>query len=223
MATRLYLPSTTGGNTFNPTPDAAWETVDGLVRAVASTVKVSSVFNSVGYTVAVSGDADNIIRQFHYGPIAAQTLSAQTIKYQIRAFENNANGEFVTSIGIRVISPAGTVRGTVLAVSRDATEVVVSPTTPTNRSFSATSSSVTAQDGDYVIIELGISGAPGHSGRSGSLNFGDASGSDLAEDDSTTTANNPWVEFANTISLGSASTVAAIMHRSSIVKAVNRS
>ena len=62
-------------------------------------------------------------RQFVSAPLAAQTLGAQTVKLQIRGYERLANNNMFVAMGMRVLSPTGAVRGTVLAVTRDATEL----------------------------------------------------------------------------------------------------
>ena len=61
-------------------------------------------------------------------------------------------------------------------------------TTATPRSVTG-ASSVAVTAGDYLVIEAGFRSATGTS-RNISISYGDDSGTDLAEDDTTTTANN---------------------------------
>lgn len=200
MATRLYLPSSSAAPVISPTADAAWEDTSILARLLAVTTKSSTAMTTVAFTDANSVDRDVLFRQYIYGPIAAQTLSAQTLKFQIRAIETTTSNNMFTAIGVRIIDGILTVRGTALAVTRDGVEVDAA--TLTNRQFSATTTQVISRDGDYVVIEIGTAGDPtGSSPHSSSLRIGDTAASDLAEDDTTTTDNNPWVEFANTITL----------------------
>lgn len=87
-----------------------------------------------------------------------------------------------------------------MAGNRDATELGVSSSTLTNRRDTATSSSLTVEAGDRIIIEIGTGGNPNTGAtHSSTISYGDDSGTDLPENDTETAANNPWVEFPNTI------------------------
>ena len=200
MATRFYLPST-GAAAVAPDYDGAWEDTASASRLAAVTEKISSAMANA----AISGDSDAtdkdyLTRQYVSVPIAAQTISVQTIKFQVRAQEDSSNNNLFTTIGIRVVTNDGSsVRGTVLAVTSDNTEMVVN-STPENRQFSATSTQVIAEANDRIVIEVGVGGDPSPAGNhDGYLVIGDNSGTDLPENDTETSAYNPWVEFANTL------------------------
>jgi len=198
MATRLYLPST-GTAAVSPAFDAGWDNTDDAVRRPTSTVKAGSTMTTIQYRDNSNKNENHLIRQYVSGGIDAQTIAAQAIKFQARWLEDNANDDQFATIGIRVVSSDGsTVRGTILAVTRD--DVEMSSTALTNRQFTATSSSVSAQAGDRIVIEIGTGGDPtGGNSHNVDYRVGDVAASDLAEDDTSTTDNNPWVEFANTI------------------------
>jgi hypothetical protein len=99
---------------------------------------------------------------------------------------------------VKVVSSDGsTVRGVLVGSAGTPRTFDSLPTNLTNRSDSTTSTEVIAQAGDRLVIEIGTGGDPGLSGaHDSSLGFGDSAASDLPEDITTTTALNPWVEFA---------------------------
>lgn len=196
MATRFYLPSS-GAAAISPNPDAAWEDTSILARYKCATTKSSSAMTTVSFTDANNTNRDILFRQYVSDPINAQTLQAQTIKYQIRGSQNDIDNNMFSTIGIRVLNNTGSsVTGTVLAVTRDNSELVL--TALTNRQFTATSTQVVANQGDRIVIEIGTGGDPANSGSQGhdsDLRIGDAAASDLAENDIAITDDNPWVEF----------------------------
>jgi hypothetical protein len=57
---------------------------------------------------------------------------------------------------------------------------------------------VVCEDGDRLVVEFGGGRALSWTGDF-AISFGDNSGTDLPEDDTTTAANNPWLEFSMTI------------------------
>ena len=200
MATRFYLPSTGTAPITNVSVSANWE-VDSHGKKPCYTSKQSSAMTSFSITDADETDQDHCRLQFVSPPIAAATITVQTIKMQIRCSETNAQNQMFVALSVRVVSLDGTtVRGTVLDVTRDNLEMVL--TTLTNRQFTATTSSVVASENDRLIFEIGMGGDPtdelsaGHDSR---VNVGDDSGTDLAEDNGTTTANNPWIELSDTL------------------------
>lgn len=200
MATRFYFPSS-GTSAISPAVDAAWDGTGtfGFAHRDCVTTKTSTA-NNVGVSNNDSDNADHdvCVIQFISPAIAAQTISAQTIKSQFLCNEISANSNVFFAICIRVLSNDGTtVRGTVLSLTRDGTEML--NTGYQNRRFSATSSSVSASDNDRIVIEIGGGGDPLTGGLDFAILLGDSAGTDLAEDDTTTTQNDPWVEFANTI------------------------
>jgi len=199
MATRIYLPSS-GAAAVSPAFSANWDDT-------ADATRLRSVFDTPsGTTMTTTAYRDNsnknenhLIHQWVSDSISAQTISAQTIKFQMRSEENsNANNNQFNTIGIRVVSSDGaTVRGTILAITRDDVEMA-SGGTLTNRQFSATSSSVTAQANDRIVIEIGTGGDPSAGNNHNvDIRIGDNGGSDLPENDTSTSDLNPWVEFVS--------------------------
>ena len=200
MATRFYLRNTTQTTNITPTPDAAWEDTSAIVRAWGRTNKSGDTITTVNFTDSNNADEDILFRQYISLPLTpGQTITgAQAVQFVVRASETNANNNLFTALGIRVINGT-TVQKTVLAVTRDNTEVA---TTLTNRNLTATSAATnyTTVIGDYLVIEIGYGGDPsGNNTHSGSLSLGDSSATDLTANDTGTAAYNPWVEIADTL------------------------
>jgi hypothetical protein len=199
----MYLPASAGTVPFSPTPDSAWEDTGSVFRARARTVSSSSTMATVAFTDANNADRDILIAQYVTRPLTAgQTITgAQALKAQCRCIEVNTGNNLFLTLGIRVINLIdGLVKKTVLAVTRDANEV--DGTTLTNRQFTANSAATnyTTVEGDCLVIEIGLAGDPtGSNTHSGSLRLGDSAASDLAEDDTSTADNKPWVQLTDTL------------------------
>lgn len=205
MATKFYIRNTSQTTPISPTVDSAWEaSASGFARALANTSKTSDTLTTVNVTEATSTDKDICVRQLIIPLAPGQTVTgAQAIKFQCRVSETGTGNNMFSALGIRVIASDGsTVRKTVLAVTRDDVEAA---TSLTNRQFTATSAAgnYTTVNGDYLVIELGMAGDPtGSNPHDFGMRLGDSAASDLAEDDSTTTDNNPWVQLNDTLTVG---------------------
>jgi hypothetical protein len=207
MATRFYLPST-GTAGASPTVCADWDySVSAFIRRATVTTKISSAFSTISLDGnSDSNDTDYCYVQWVSAPIAAQTISAQTVDWVVSLFEENARANQYLAICIRVVSGDGnTVRGTVVALTRDNTELA---TSQSSRYHSATSSSVSASAGDRIVIEIGTGGNPevgaGGDSHDADVRIGDNSATDFGESGSETSDYCGWVEFANTITFGAA-------------------
>lgn len=203
MATRLYLPASTAATRISPTPDVAWEDTSALARIVTDTAKISNALANVSFADATNTDKDVLLRQYvtKLPLTVGQTITGgQAIKFQVRALERLAGNNLFTALGIRVVNGT-TVNKTVLVVTRDGVELA---TSLTNRQFTANSAAVnyTTVAGDFLVIEVGAAGDPAQTGGADhdyTLRLGDSSVTDLAEDDTTTTDDNPWVEMTDTL------------------------
>jgi hypothetical protein len=213
VPTRFYLPSTTGAPGVSPTISAEWEH-QNTARRQTSTAKAGSAFASTAYSPDGAdhlANADAHIVQFISAPLAAQSIAAQTLQITLLCSEAHASNNLFLTWKVYLCDSAGTPGVTLLAIRRDATET---STSLTNRTDSAVSTDVTANDGDRVVIELGLGGTPtasgGVQGHNGTLRFGDpVGGADLVANDSATADAAPWLEFAtSTLSFGNAVTAA---------------
>lgn len=203
MATRFYLPSTgTPGQT--PNYDAGWEQVTAADRRNMHTAKIASSMTDKADAETSNNSAyDVLLRQY----ISTKTyeafsfLTSQTWKLQVRAVESGSAADMFVAIIAKVISgDGGTVRGTIVNFLVDTTEIT--HVTLTNRSMSGNiSNNVSMQSGDRILLEIGFRATNSKTtSYTGTLNFGDDSGTDLPENDSETTAYNPWFELSPTLS-----------------------
>ena len=203
MATRFYLPAS-GSAPASPAYDGAWDNTTDAARLPLVTTKTSTAMANAAISFSSTADVDILQRQWVSEPLAAQTITAQTVKLQIRGWESNSKDTQYTAICIRVVSNDGsTVRGTLVSLTRDGTEFA---TSLTNRSWSGTCSEVTASANDRLVVELGLGGDPWGNGNASAcyISIGDDSATDLPENDTETSAYNPWLEFANDITFASA-------------------
>lgn len=207
MVTRYYLPST-GAAAVNPGFDAGWEYVGSVARRKCVTTKISSSMTTFTQTETSStANEDMLVSQYVSDPIGAQTITG-TVKGQILAKESGSSGDQRAQLLIKVVSNDGsTVTGTLLAMDTTALSNEFPTSTSTNRKFpkgwsgAGTSlSSVTSNNNDRIVIEIGArKGDTSSTNFITTLTFGDDNGSDLPEDETTTTTNNPWIEFSMTI------------------------
>lgn len=220
MARRFYFPST-GAAAVSPTfgggASPGWGTTTGADRLEAVTTKISSSMTNKASDGTINNQGlSPLVRQYVSKPIGAQTITG-TIKGQARALESSTSNNQMARLLVYVVSGDGaTVRG-ILYNGAD-TQQGSNPasefnTALRNAKFPWASetpwnlTSVTAQNGDRIVFEWGANKENfSATGRTVTINFGDNSGTDLAEDETTTTANNPWVEFSQTITDASSGT-----------------
>lgn len=157
--------------------------------------------------------AFQLLRQYISAPLAAQTLSG-TLKGVFRMASNVTNiGVAAPAFRIAKCSADGSTVTEIKAVTESTLASSNAPpgttgTTLQNRrleqppsdTFTITFSDMSISAGERLLIELGYRDNTTNTGRFGIINFGDNSGTDLPEDETTTTADNPWVEFSANIS-----------------------
>lgn len=194
MATRLYLPST-GSAAVTPAVGSGWTASGSAVQRAANLNKIASAMASTSITVNNSSStASTLFAQYVSPPLAAQTLSGNVIGQMRFSISNATGATCVSRIYIRVINSSGTVVATILAGTSGGSNLTTTLTnkrTPTSTALSSYACSA----GDRISIEAGIIRTAGTTSRTGNISFGDDSATDLAVDDATTTANNPYVEF----------------------------
>lgn len=201
MATRLYFPSS-GVAPVSPLISAVdWSAHVNAQRLPLNAVNGGSAINTLTYTPdaadhLVAGRAH--VAQFVSDLLPPQDIPDQQVKIQVRIAEVHAGNNLALAWKIYAVSEDGqTVLGTLLPIRVDATEA---GTALTNRGDSATTTQVTIAENFRLVIELGLSGTPaaasGIQGHNGSFSFGENAAADLPEDDATTGALNPWIQFA---------------------------
>ena len=195
--TRFYL-SRTDTSPVSPAFTSSWEVTASATRGRCSIHNGTSTIGNVGSINA----SKNIIlvRQYVSDPIAAQSISG-TVKGQLSGYESNAAMDCVSAVLIKVVSNDGsTTRGTLLGLTYPALTGNEYTTSRTNRYTPASTSlsSVTAQNGDRIVIELG-----GYAYAKNTYyvyhRYGDGSATDLPEDQTDTNSYNPWIEFSQNI------------------------
>ena len=118
MATRIYLPDTSGGPGISPAVSASWQMTDASFnRIVAATTKSGTphTIRVLANTAIYNNPSYGVKRQYIYGPIGQQTITG-TVKGQIYCSESGLDLDAMRAMVIRVIAPDGvTVRGTLLS------------------------------------------------------------------------------------------------------------
>lgn len=203
MATRVYLPSDvqTLRAKISPGFDAGWETSGSTFRLpLARSKQEVDVGGARLWTANGTLGNDTLSDQFVVGPLKAQTI-AGTLKGMIQAKQSVATPQCSAALVAKVVAPDGTVRGTLLAAFGGGT---LYPTTQSSIKFppawtgsGTTLSSVDAQDGDYLVIEVGTHQAV-TSAATITLVIGDVGTADLSETEGGTVGS-PWFEFSQDI------------------------
>lgn len=170
--------------------------------------RISSAFATITAT-EIGGSAalgrDLLARQYVSDPIVgAQTISG-TLKGQISMAEDSNSANLLPQMVVRVVSNDGSsVRGTLHAgdtrtaiVDELVFQTASNTKNPAAGISPVTLSSVAAQDGDRIVVEIGARvNNTSVTNYAVIARFGDNAGSDLTEGGVETTALNPWVEFS---------------------------
>jgi len=209
MATRFYW----GQVVTAPTPafSASWSAPGSTpTRLMMRTVKRKAA--STTPLIASATETTAAILNKQHVQLISMPLAAQTITGTVKGYalfsESDAAQDCRVQCEIRIISQAGTVRGTLLAADTGAlsSEFVATPTNRRIPLLAATNTltSVSAQEGDYLVIEIGhrTHVASGTS-YTATVRWQDNPGStDLPEDETDTDATKaPWLEFSQTLIL----------------------
>jgi len=211
MTTRLYFGN--GAPPVSPTFDASWEATGSAVRRNLEPFKdtPSAAFESLAVATALNspaGAVDVLIAQYVSDPLNGNQTISGAIKGQVRALESATAGDLRMQCVIWVRKTDGTSRGTLVASDASALASEFPITTATNREVPlgspVTPASVAALDTDRIVVEVGYrKHENATTSRTGTLRLGNPTGTDLAEDESTTTDNVPWIEFADTLTFTS--------------------
>jgi hypothetical protein len=151
-----------------------------------------SVLNISTSTLANTADQSTCLAEFVSDPIAAQTISAQTITYSGEFVEGNAASNFQPRIYVTLWRPS-----TGTAVGQLGNVLLAEPgTSATAITGNFTSTSVTAQDGDVIIVEVWRSTVV-QSMSTAYTQSGHFSGTT----DGSTTDTAAYIQFANAITM----------------------
>lgn len=212
MSTRVYFPSSGAA----PVTPATWLFPVQGAGAVTLAAVTDNIFSAMVTRSAVTGIVSpqfTALGRWVIGPLDPVAI-AGTVKGNLRCTEDNIGANATLALAVRLITPAGAARSTLLSpIASTATttppEMLVG-TTPESglacrRFMSGTGyaialTSQTPTDGDYLVIELGFRSATTTS-YTVYLRAGDAPLRDLQENDSDATDGCPWLEFSNTLPL----------------------
>jgi len=157
MSTRFYF-TATAAPAITPAYDANWNKTANAVRRLLSRSKLTTI-NATSSDTETNAAAYNILnRQLISKPLVAQTITG-TVKGQMRASETDPAADMCHALVVKVVSGDGlTVRGILLSDFPAALASEFDSSGLVNRKFPASTalSSVTAQDGDYLVVELGV-------------------------------------------------------------------
>jgi hypothetical protein len=179
-----------------------WDNTSLNVNVMTSTTKSGSAMTTMTYSDANALAQGILFMSYLTAPLTAgQTVTgAQALKYQVRASETDLGNNLFVTMSCCVIASDGTTNRKTLVDAQDSLEIAV--TTLTNRQFTANSAATnyTTVAGDRLYFQIGVFGDPaGGKSHSSSMRVGDAAASDLAEDDASTTDNNPWFQLTDTL------------------------
>lgn len=209
MATRFYLPSATVSQ-VNPPFESGYTNTASALRRKMVTTKLGEAFGTQSILTSAGATGEtHLFRQYVSAPLDAQTISG-TATGQIRCAESNGLANAFLGCLCKVVSNDGqTLRGSLfggtvpnLASHELAVGTLTNrPMTDSSESVPMTLTSVDAQAGDRLVLELFVVEVTSNTTYSLDLEFGDASSTDLAGsgDLTETTQNNPWLEFSQNL------------------------
>ena len=149
-----------------------------------------------------------------------QTIMAeQSVIMQAIPLEETISGNLYLTLMMYVVNSVGNFASKILDITRDNIEADDQSVFPThNRSLAVNMNSLfldyITQEGDRIVIEIGLSGDPIGSGtHTGKIYLGDDNASDLPIDD-TSFSGNPWVEIPDNLTfISSINTSVKIMNK----------
>ena len=199
MATRFYLPSSGDPSpALSPAYSTQWDDTSIGARLRTQTGKSGTGMTTVDFADADVTDKDILFRQYISDPIAANvSIATPTVKFQLRGSETSTLNNLFLAVHIRVVQADGTLRGTILDLGANVTELAT--TLVTRGNSLAPGTTVSALATDRIVIETGTQGDPSGTSHSSSLRIGDSDATDLPENDTETADNNPWVEISTNI------------------------
>lgn len=200
--TNLYLSSQgypTGLAT--PTTRGTWTTGPAAAISLVGDATVdggASSSSSQSEQSSSSGNSYMLFKAVSSPLSGAQTISG-TLNVMFGVVESNANNNYVKRLHVYVMASDGSVRGTLLA---NYTDTVEYPTTAQGQALASaqTLSSVSAQDGDRIVAEIGFQEQHGFIGLvAGTQYCGGTSGTDLSAGDANVTTHPSFLNFSATL------------------------
>jgi hypothetical protein len=219
MATRWYFTSSATTPANSPAFGAWTRTTEGVRRIMATTKDGTAMASkTIWANGAAAADESALAIQFSSDtlPVGTAFTTSQTIKCYIRCNESAGNDN-INRQPIRVAVYNGTtLQATLKGLGHIGPNTTEWPTTLTNKTLAdgdALAANYTSVSGDYLVVEVGgqVSAAGGTS-VTGTMSFGSDSGTDLGENESDTSAFNPWFEWSGNL-LVMTGTIASSMQK----------
>lgn len=203
-ATRMFV-SATATPGISPAAAGGWSSAASMVRRTLATTKTNTAITTVGVAETSTTNPYNVaLLQMHSPALVGSGFIAGTVHGIFRMLESNASMNAYSQLVIRVVSADGTtVRGTALdVVNTGGTEWAT--TTAANRyaglTANRTLTPVAFSNGDRILIELGYCARnTSATSYTGTIRYGDPTGTELADAESGTTDNCPWIEFSQAL------------------------
>lgn len=203
MSTRLYLANDATAVYAPATQKGAWDKTTGFVTMRLAQTRTGQGDRYVNTENSATANFDVLVAVFVSDPILSATTIDGTFDAIIACAESNLDADDTLHLHAWVTQgDSDTVRGTLLSDYVDATEFAVSGTVTAFTSVTIpqqTLSSVAAQAGDRIVIEVGYRAANSHTtSRTGGFSFGGRGPNDLDGSEAAiagTTGPAPWVQF----------------------------
>ena len=197
-ATLFYLP-TNEAAAILPTFESTWNNASNMDRLKCDTIRQASPFAVKSYATTASY-VTYLTRQYISDPIIAQTISGW-VSGEVSGSRNTGGTLQVSSeVVIKIVSSSGITRKVILPSIKGtsvypATTAVGKWTPPPTQLSTGTS-----ENGDRIVIEIGVRRANGT--PTVSQTYGDNSATLLVEGNNTVVS--PWILFSNDIIFTSA-------------------
>lgn len=206
MATRIYLPSSGSA----PVTPSDWEFayLAGTTYTLPGSLsKTNTALTSRTTATGTTSPRTTGVMRYIIGKLKAQTI-AGTVNMVMLCSESNALANATLAISVKIIQPNGADRAILLAPAASdnpASPYEIATTLNSRRVFDVNEArpinltSQSAQDGDYLVIEIGFRSATTTS-RNIVQRHGDPSATaDCADGEGSTNDYCPWVEFSQTL------------------------
>lgn len=207
MATRFYMDPTLTPP-FSP-GFAAWtRTSEGVRRRMARSKFGTAMANlTTGANASIAANATMLVAQFSGPPMLGGNAFAttDTIKGYVRCLESAANDNINrTPMALKVYAADGTTLQSTLkalgAYGPNTTEWNSSLRNKTLADGDTLDANYTTVFGDFLVLEIGGQvDATGGTSVTGTMSIGSDNATDLGENETDTTALNPWFEISRTI------------------------
>jgi plastocyanin len=211
--TRLYF-SASQTPSVSPSFGSWGYTTEAGRYALLSSKAVSGESLVTGTRIGPSNSGiTQLDRQYVSEPMSVGlvfTSGSTSVKAQLQCREFNNGDNTRSGLSIRIVSNDGTTTRAILLAPANyglTSGEFVNGATLRNAAYAngdTVTSSYTTVEGDRLVVEIGYTDNAGSSVE-GQCRYGAPSGTDLPENETTTTTNNiPWIEFSNTVTFATA-------------------